>query len=229
MSTQKRISAPRTYNIKRKVSKWITRVSPGPHDKNALPLNVFLRDIINVVRNKKEAKTVLNQGKVLVDGKTRKSPNFPVGFLDIVSLPLKKAYYRITYDNIGRLYAFPITKKEAGLKIVKIKKKMRKAKTYQLTTNDGRTFITSLRDGKKYKTRDSLLIKIPSQEIIKHLPFKQGATSFITRGRQVGQVAIIKEIKEREAVLVINKKQERTVKDYVFVIGDKTGELKVNE
>jgi len=229
MSSQKRISAPRTYNIKRKHGTWIARVNPGPHDKNALPLNVLLRDILGVVRNAKEARRTLNDGKVLVDGMVRKNSKFPVGFMDVVSIPLMKKHFRIVFDNIGRLKCVPISSKESGLKIVQIKGKARKDKGYYLTTNDGRTLIVKLIDGKKYKTKDSLLIKVPSQDIVKHLPFVDGALAYVVGGKQVGAEAVLSKIKERYAKIMVGEKEHRTVKRYIFIVGVKKPELKLGE
>jgi small subunit ribosomal protein S4e len=211
------------------VSTWVTTASPGPHDKNALPLNVLLRDLLGIARNTKEVRNALNAGKVLIDGKTRKDHKFPIGFMDVVSIPLKKKHYRIIYDHIGRLRTIIISKKESGLKVVRLKSKARKAKTYHLTTNDGRSLIVKLSEGKKYKTSDSLLIKLPSQDIVKHMPFKQGASAFITGGKAVGKKAVIKKINGNAIVITINKEEHRTVKKYVFVTGDKKSEVSVNE
>jgi len=220
MTSQKRISAPRTYNIKRKQSTWVTRVNPGPHDKNALPLNVLLRDILKIARNAKEVKRILNKSKVLIDGKVRKNPKFPVGLMDIISIPSLKKCYRITYDSIGRLKCVLIPNKQAELKIVRIKGKSRKGKAYHLTTNDGRSIIVKLSEGKKYSTHDSLLIKVPSQEIIKHLPFIKNAHSLIIGGKHVGMTAVLKEINGHNVVVIINKEECRTIRDYVFIIDE---------
>jgi len=229
MSSQKRISASRTYNIKRKQGTWITKVNPGPHDKSALPLNVLLRDVLKITRNARESKRVLHEGKVLVDGLVRKDPRFPVGLFDVVSIPLAKKYFRVVFDHIGRLKCVNCSKKESDLKIVKILRKARKDKLYQLTTNDGRNFNVKLSEGKKYNCGDSLLIKIPSQEIVNHLPFVKGASVYITGGKKVGSEAELKGLEDNTAVIIVNKEEHRTIKDYVFIVGDKKSELVLNE
>ena len=217
---QKRISAPRTYNIKRKQSKWITRPHPGPHNKNAVPLSIVLKDMLQVARITKEAKKILNEGKVLVDGVIRKDHRFPVGFLDVVSIPLLKKSYRMIYDTNGRYTTCLLKKNESELKVVRIKGKARKGKKYQLSTNDGRTILVNLGTGKNYKVNDSLLIKVPSQEIVKHLPFKANSKAFITGGKHVGKEAIVSSESDSSVTIRIDGKEYRTIKDYVFVISD---------
>ena len=213
MSTQKRISAPKTYNIKRKQGKWVISANPGPHSKKtSIPVGVLLRDLLGITRNLKETKKVLSEGKVLVDGKVRKTPKYPIGCMDVVEIPLLKKAYRLIYDNNGRL--MPAETKEKGQKVVKIKSKIVKGKKFQYTTDDGRTIITD----KSYKIGDSLLIELPSQKVMKHLPFGEGALSYIVSGKHVGKVAKIKAIENNQVVLDIEGKEERTIKDYVCII-----------
>ncbi len=226
MSSQKRISAPKTYFIKRKQSTWVTSVNPGPHNKNALPVNVLLRDILKIALNAKEVKKIVNNNKLLIDGKVRKDYKFPVGFLDVISIPDLKKNFRLIYDSNSRFKPIAIKKSEADLKIVRVKNKIRKAKNYQLTTNDGRCINVKLSDGKKIKVKDSLLIKIPSQEIVKVLPFIKGARAFITGGKHVGSLVDVIDIKENYVKVKIDKEESRTIKDYVFIISK---ELKLSE
>ncbi|MBD3312082.1 30S ribosomal protein S4e [archaeon] len=229
MSTQKRISAPRTYNIKRKVKKWVTRVNSGPHNKDAIPLSVLLRDIIGLVRTNREARQILNQGKVMVDGRVRKDPRFPIGFLDVISIPSLKRHYRVIYDDNGRHQCIKCSKKEAGLKIVKINNKIRRSKDYQLTTNDGRTISVKLSTGKGYKTNDSLLISVPDQKVVKHLPFNEKSMVYIVGGKSVNKIGLLDKIEEKNVVVSINKQEHRTISDYLYVIGEKKEELKLHE
>ena len=227
MSMQKRISVPKTYNVKRKSYTWITKASPGPHDKTALTITVLMRDILGVAKDTKELKKILNNGELLVDGKIRKDIRFPVGFMDVVSVPKSKLYYRVSYDHLGRFNCKSIKEKETGLKLVSIKNKIRQGSMYQITTNDGRSINVKLTEGKKLATNDSLLIKVPSQEIVKHLEFKNGSKAFIIGGKHVGQIATIKESKEDGVVITIDKNDYKTIKNYVFVIGENKEELSI--
>ncbi len=225
MSSLKRISAPRTYHILRKKFTWVTKPNPGPHDKNALSLNVVIRDVLKLSRKAREVKRMLNEGKVLVDGVVRRNPKLPVGLFDIISIPLIKKHYRVVLDSNGRLVCKEAKSKESELKLVRVKNKKRLAKNYQLTTNDGRSIIVKLSDGKKIKTGYSLLIKVPSQEIVKVLPLMKDYQCFITGGAHVGKKAVINDVNDKVIVINIDGKEYRTIKDYVFVIGDKSVEV----
>lgn len=229
MTSQKRISAPKTYSIKRKENVWVTSVKPGPHDKNSLPLVFILKDLIKVCRNSREVKKVLNKGEVTIDGSIRYDSRFPVSFMDSLSISSINKHYRVIYDHIGRLKCISINSKESGLKLVRIANKIRQAKEYQLVTDDGRSIMVKLTEGKKYKTSDSLLINIPSQDIVKHLEFKEGASLFIIGGKHVGESGVIKSIKDKEVVAKIKDNDHIINKRYVFITGDKKEELKLSE
>ena len=84
---QKRLSAPKTYKIPRKVSKWVVKPSPGPHNKEAIPLLVLVRDFLELADTGREARRIISSGEILVDGIVRKDYKFPVGLFDVVTIP----------------------------------------------------------------------------------------------------------------------------------------------
>ena len=225
---QKRISAPKTYSILRKDKVWTPRIRPGPHKrKESIPLGLLIRDFIHVARNVKEVKKVLKKKEVFVDGVARKDYRFPIGFMDVISIPKIKKYYRITYDIKGRMIPLEIKKKEAELKLVMIKKKIKKKKEFQIITHDGRTIIVKKIEGRQYKTGSSLLIKIPSQDIINYVPLEKNVNAFIIGGKHIGVKAKVKEVRELEAaredlvVIKIKDREYETIKSYAFPLGGK--------
>ncbi len=223
---QKRISSPKTYSILRKVRTWTVRIRPGPHKKEeSIPLALVIRDSLNIARNARETKKILKKGEVLVDGVIRKDHKFPVGFMDVIIIPKTKKYYRMTYTRKGKLVPIEIKKSEADLKIVRIKKKIKNKDGFQIVTHDGRTFQVKKTEGRKYKTGSSLLIKIPSQEILEYIELKKGANAFITGGKHIGAKAQVKDIRAFKAaredlvVIKIDNNEYETVKRYIFPIG----------
>jgi Ribosomal protein S4E len=84
---QKRIAAPRSWKIERKTAYWTVKPRPGPHPGNrSIPLLLIVRDMLKLADNSKEAKRILNEGNVTVDGKVRKDHKFPVGIFDLLSI-----------------------------------------------------------------------------------------------------------------------------------------------
>ncbi len=109
----KRVAAPRTWPITRKTSKWVVKPTPGAHsEERGMPLVVVLRDLLHLADRSKEIKQILQEGKVLVDGRIRKDHRFIVGMFDTVSIPAINASYRVMIGDNGRfkLVRLPIAR-----------------------------------------------------------------------------------------------------------------------
>jgi small subunit ribosomal protein S4e len=220
----KRFKAPKMWPIHKKEEKWTTKSSAGPHalDKS-LPLVMVLRDILGVADNAREAKIILNNGDVLVDGTPRKDHRFPVGFMDVISIPKINKYYRLIPDYKGRLVLHEIEEKDSTFKLVSIENKttIKGGKT-QLNLHDGRNVII---DEDDYKTSDVLLLNIPEQKISDSIKFEVGSLALITGGKHTGELGKIDEInitKSSKSNTVLIETEEGsflTLAKYVFVVG----------
>ncbi len=183
----KRIAAPSWWPIKRKEHKFITTLR-GPHAE-ALPLHVLIRDVFELADNGREAKKIITSGNVIIDGKVRKDIKFGVGAMDIIEIPLLKKTWRAVPKK--GLTFIEISGNDAKNKICKIiGKKVLRGGKMQLNLDDGKNILTD----KKYSTKDSLLIEVPSQKIIDHVPFKEDNLVVVTKGKNIGLVAILKKI-----------------------------------
>jgi small subunit ribosomal protein S4e len=143
----KRIAAPKTWNIDRKVSTFITRPRPGPHTFDyGMPLSVVMRELLKFARTAKEAKRILSLKDVFVDKRKRTDDKYPVGIMDVIEFPQLEEQYRILLDVKGRLVAVKVNAKEAGVKLSRIegKTKLGKGRT-QLNMSDGRNITVTRR------------------------------------------------------------------------------------
>ncbi|MBE8539745.1 30S ribosomal protein S4e [Geoglobus acetivorans] len=225
---QKRLSAPKTYKVPRKVKKWLVRPSPGPHDRNALPLLVVVRDFLELADTAREARRVIASGEILVDGIPRRDYKFPVGFFDIVSVPKMDVNYRIVFDEKGRYV--PIEVEDHDKKLYRINNKTTlKGGVVQLNLFDGTNIIGS----NEFKTKDSVLVKIPEKEILQHLRFEEGALVVVTGGTHAGELARLKSYKvvrgsaPNLVTIEIGGNEYTTVEQYIFVVGSKDDEKPV--
>lgn len=225
---QKRLSAPRTYKVPRKVKKWIVKPSPGPHDRNAVPLLVVVRDFLDLADTAREARRVIASGEIFVDGVPRKDYKFPVGLFDIVSVPKMDLYYRIVFDEKGRYV--PIEVEDYDKKLYRINNKTTlKGGVVQLNLFDGTNIIGS----NEYSTKDSLLMKIPDKEIVQHLRFEEGALVMVTGGTHAGEIGRLKSYKivrgsaPNLVTIEIEGNEYTTVEQYIFVVGSKDDEKPV--
>src|SRR4030042_268158 len=120
----KRLNAPRTLKLHRKERKWTIRAMPGPHklDKS-IPLGLAVRDYLNLCDTYKEAKRIISNGEILVDGVKRKDIKFPCGLMDVISIPKLKKDYRLLYDRRGKLTLTEISSENAEWKLCRIENK----------------------------------------------------------------------------------------------------------
>jgi len=192
-----------------------------------------MRDILGFAKTRKEAKTIISEGKVLVDGKVRREEAFPVGLMDVISIPDAEAAYRILSHEKG-LILHPIEKDEATFKLCRIEDKTVVDSGYvQLNLHDGTNKLIQVADPKNpedvYKTLNSVKVTIPSREIIGQMKLAKDATALIVGGKNQGIHGKIVDIEEaigkkRRSLLAtiedIAGKRFQTILDYVFVVGN---------
>lgn len=225
----KRLVSPDHYKIPRKEHKWAVKPSPGPHPKDmCIPLLVLIRDRLKYARNSREGKKIIKSGKILVDGRVRKDYKFPVGLMDVVEIPDTGDVFRIVSMSNGRLEPIKIPEKEKELKLCRIEdKRYVKGGRIQLNLHDGRNILIDQSDVNKYKTMDSLLIRIPEQEILESVRFKEGVKILIIGGRHFGEIGTLSEIKiikgPQPNVIryELDGRSMETLMEYAFPVGEK--------
>ena len=231
----KRKPAPRFWPIHRKEAVWIVRPSSGPHSlEKCLPLSIVLRDILKVAETRKEAKKIISQGKVYVDGKVRLKDDFPVGLMDIISMPDLNKFYRILPSHKG-LFLNPISKEEASFKLLRLEDKtLVKNGNSQIALHDGTNMLVKAGDPENplevvYETFATLKLGLPEKQVLDQLKTKKGNMAIITGGKNIGKKGKIVEIEKTEAkkrrnalVVVEDEKGGRyqTILDFVFSIGE---------
>lgn len=228
----KKYSIPKTWKVEKRDETWVT--SPkSPHRKEkSIPINVLLRDVIGLVDNTREVKTILSNGDLEVDGRKIRDHSYGVGLLDVISIPKADFYLRVSIDEKNRLKFVEIDEEEANLKICKIKDKRNvKNGDFQLNLHDGKNIRFDTAED--YSPQDSLLIKLPSLEIQKVIGFKKGNLALIVGGKHSGQVAKIKDKKtirgptSNEVILEKDDEEFSTIEEYVTVIGENEPEVTI--
>jgi small subunit ribosomal protein S4e len=220
----KRSKAPAFWTIRRKDSQFIVSTLPGPHPKEmSYPLAVFLRDILGFVKTYREAKFVINEGRIKIDGIIRKEANYPVGLMDVIEIPIIDKIYRLVPTRLNPLSPIEISEKEKSMKIcrVKVKKVVKKGKI-QYGLHDSRSIFF---DDAKLKIGDSCLIEVPSQKFVNSIKLEEGTLVIITRGEKVGQIGTIKQIiqgnftRQKMFNVLLDEISTQLPSDIVFPIG----------
>jgi len=230
----KRKPAPKFWPIHRKELPWIVKPSSGPHSlQSCLTLTLVLRDILGVAVTRKEGKMILSGSKVQVNGKVRRKDDFPVGLMDVISMPDANKHYRVMPSHKG-LILTPISKEEASFKLVRVEDKSTVKNGVQILLHDGTNRLIKVADPKNpqevtYDTFDILKITYPDDQVALTLKTKEGNLAIITGGKNIGKQGKIVEIekteakKRRQALVVIEDAQGaryQTILDFIFSIGE---------
>lgn len=231
----KRKPAPKFWPIHRKEFVWVVKPADGPHSLwGCVPLAVVIRDELGFAKTRKEAKTIVSQGKIHVNGEIRKKDDFPVGLMDVISIPDIAKSYRVLPSYKG-LILNEIGNEESKFKISRIEDKtVVGSGNIQLHLHDGSNIVVKIADPKNpqedvYETLDTLKISLPEGQIIEHTKMKEKDYALITGGKNIGKHGKITEIekaeakKRRNALVTIQDdegKRYQTILDFVFAIGE---------
>ena len=225
---QKRVAAPRSWPITRKTHHWVVGANPGAHSmETGIPLLVVVRDILKIANTAREAKTIINEKNIHVDGVARTDYKHMVGLFDIVSIPATNEYYRVLLDTKNR---FKLFKEDANAaKLCRINNKtIVKKGAVQLNLHDGSNVLAS----NDYKTFDTVILDTKDRKIIKHIVYKAGNLAMIVGGEHSGEIGKIKQIRKvrgsgTNMVALSNEREFETIEDYIYVIGENIPEIKV--
>ena len=228
----KRKPAPKYWPIHRKESPWVVKPASGPHSlQTCLPMALVLRDVLGVAGTRKEGKLILSEGKVQINGIVRKKDDFPIGLMDVISMPDSNKYYRVVSSHKGLILS-PISKEDAKYKFTRVENKMTISGGVQVALHDGTNMLIKVADPKNpvevtYETFDILKINLVNGEVAEKLVTKVGNTALITGGKNIGVQGKIVEIekteakKRRQALVVVENDQGvrcQTILDFIFSI-----------
>ena len=225
---QKRVASPTSWPITRKTYAWTVGANAGPHSKETgIPLLMVVRDMLKVANDAREAKKIINEGNIFVDGIARKDYKYIIGLFDIVSLPALNEYYRVLLDANNRFKLYKEGPSAAKLCRINNKTIVKKGGV-QLNLHDGTNMLAS----NDYKTFDTVILSLPDRNITKRIPYKPGNLAMIVGGEHSGEIGKIKQIRKvrgagTNMVALTNEKEFETIEDYVFVIGESAPEIKV--
>nr|QNO50191.1 30S ribosomal protein S4e [Methanosarcinales archaeon ANME-2c ERB4] len=218
---------PKTWNIQRKTHKWAVKASPGPHSGlKSIPLLLVIRDVMKLANSSREAKKILHDGNILVDGVVRRNSKFPVGVFDVITIPKINLSYRVFLDEKQRLSLRKIGDPE--VKLCKITDKtIVKGGNTQLNLHDGSNIVS---DEYSYHSSDSVILTLPERKVVKHITYKPGSLALVIGGAHSGELATIEDVRKTRGAMpnmtsLHSSYDFETIEDYVFVIGKGTPEI----
>ena len=186
----KRLNAPSAWMLDKLAGDWAPKPSPGPHkNRECVPLIILLRNRLKYALTRREVTLIAAQRHVSVDSVVRTDTRFPIGFMDVISIPKTGENFRLLYDVKGRFNIHRISEEEAKFKLLKVVSSATgRGKIPYIVTHDGRTI--------RYpdpiiKENDVVKYSLESKTVVGHVKFDVGTLAMITGGNNLGRVGVI--------------------------------------
>ncbi|HLC32803.1 MAG TPA: 30S ribosomal protein S4e [Candidatus Nanoarchaeia archaeon] len=212
----KAYAVPKSWTLLKKVNKWTARPLPGAHPfEFAMPVSLLLRQL-GFAKTLREIKKIVNDKAIMVDGKIVTDHHHSIGFMDVVHIK-PKTNLRGSFDRKGRLVFHEIAASETKHKACKVTgKRMVPGGKVQLSLLDGRNLIVQK---ESFAIGDTVILEVPSQKIIEHLPLAKGHAVFLIGGRHKGNLMKIESVEGNSVRCSNGKDQIDTLKEFVVVVG----------
>jgi len=147
--------------------------------------------------NSRETKAIVMQRLIKVDGKVRTDPNYPAGFMDVISIEKTEEHFRLVYDTKGRFTVHRIKPEEAAYKLGKVKRvQLGKGGIPYLVTHDARTIrypdpAIKVNDTVKIDLATGKIMSNPAEKEKGYITFDTGVIAMVTGGRNMGRVGVV--------------------------------------
>jgi small subunit ribosomal protein S4e len=209
----KRNTVEKTWPITRKGTKYL--IVPNNAKKKGIPLLVVMREMLELVKTRKELKKIINEGKLLVNEKPIKEDKSILQLFDVLSLPVLKKTYRLTIGENKKFSMMEIKDSESKTKISKIiGKKVIKGNKIQINLSDGRNILSD----EQVLVGDSVEIEFDGKKIKKVLQVKEKSKVLVIKGKHMGQFGEVKKIEEDNVIIESGKKEIKITEEEIIVL-----------
>lgn len=211
----KRKTIPSFWPISRTGTKYL---AVATHEQtNSIPLIIVIRDLLKLVKNKKEMKKILSEKKILVNGKAVQETGYPLMLFDSLSIPQMKKNYKVTLNG-KKLDFVEVNEKEALSKMHRVMgKKVLSGKKIQLNLSAGKNILSN----EKASIGDFLLVNCLDNKILKKIKLEKGTEVLVVKGKHTGETGKIREIfqeGENMVATVAGKKEIKVNVNTLFAL-----------
>jgi small subunit ribosomal protein S4e len=213
----KRLAAPKTWEIKRKSTTYIAWSRPTGHSlRQSLPVVVVIRDMLGFAKTAKEAKYILREKTVLVNGTKITDFKRGMGLMDVIEFPETGVVFRLLYNKHGMLSLVKQGKNEAQQRLCRIMGKTSvKGGKLQLNLSGGANMLVDKGD---YNTGDVVVLD-QKNKILEHLKLEKGMLVYFTGGKNIGHTGVVDSIQGSRLLFKKDKETFETLKKFAFVVG----------
>lgn len=215
----KRLFAPKDWMLSKLGGVFAPRPRAGPHKlRECMPLTVVLRNRLKYALNAAEAAMITRQKLVKVDSRSRQDTKYPVGFQDVVELPVTKEQFRMLYDVKGRFTLVKIGEAEAAIKLCKVVKvSTQTGRIPVLTTHDGRRLRYA---NPKIKIGDTVVLDHRESKITDVIPAKVGKIAMVTGGASRGRIGEVTSIDRHPGAFDVAHVKDAAGNEFVTRLGN---------
>lgn len=237
----KRINAPKRWMLNKLGGTWAPRPSTGPHKlRECLPLILILRNRLKYALTRREVVMIMMRRHIAVDGKVRTDPNYPCGFMDIITIEKTGEQFVLLLDPRGR-FVLEKTEGKTNTKLCRVKKLSRGTKasvgvnklmTGQagavpfIVTHDGRTIRYPLPE---IRVGDTIRYNLETSTIEDYIKLQQGTLVTVTKGNNIGRMGVITRFENHPGSFNIVHIKDKTGHDFatrlenIFAVGGLDG------
>lgn len=193
----KRLNAPKHWMLDKMGGIWAPRATTGPHGlRECIPIVLIIRNRMHYAKTFREASMILMGKNILVDGKPRLDPTFPVGFMDTFEIPKVQKLFRVLYDVKGRFTLIGIPREEGDFKLCRVQKIMTGDHGIPyLVTHDGRTIRYP---HPEIRVNDTIKFNLKTGKIDEFYHLTNGSPVYVTGGRNCGRVGRIEAVEKHD-------------------------------
>lgn len=229
----KRLNAPNHWMLDKNLGVFAPKARAGPHKSlECLPLILVLRNRLKYALTRSETMMICKQRLVEVDGKVRTDPKFPVGFMDVLTIPKTGDKFRVMYDLKGRITLSKLaTEEETTTKLCKVTKTYTATNAVPcVTTHDGRTLRYP---DPLIKKDDTVVVALDTGKVMDFIKFKPGVQVMVTGGANTGRVGELVDVESHPGSFDIvhvrdsNDNSFATRRHNIFVIGRSSSDVRV--
>jgi len=226
----KRHPSPVYWPIHRKQNVWTVKPKAGSHPaEKCIPLLILIRNALNLAKTQREAKRIISERQIMVDGRFILEYDFPIGLMDVIEIPNLNVAYRVLPSQHEILILHKILEDEKTFKLLKITgKKTNKGGKIQLNLHDGQNLliISEKTTKAEYKTTDVLKVSISKKKILDHVQVIKGVPAIVTGGKNIGLWGKVSNITEGKgshpSIVTLDVKKEKKIQtplENIFTIG----------
>jgi small subunit ribosomal protein S4e len=197
------------FPIPRRGSKYVAVPTHNQHE--SIPLIVVMRDMLKLVKTKKELKKVLSEKQIMINHKEIRETNYPLGLFDILTLRSVKKQYIAMLNEHKKIILKEISAAEAERKVFKvIGKTVLKGNKTQINLLHGMNVLLK----ESVSVNDSVVYNFSKNKVEKVIKMEKGKKAYVMKGKHAGAEGIIENIVERggkKIVKIVDKHEKINV------------------